>query len=284
MKHFFYFASVILFPFIGFGDIYDCCTFFHETEVLELRLNELNDYVDKFVIVEAGEGFSGLYHEYVFEQIKTQERFSKFINKIIYIKVERPINISSIWHRENYIKNQVMRGLINCNPDDLILFSDVDEFPRGDMIPKLAEAIKITPVIGILQQMYRHFLNRYAGPWIGTVAIRYDWLTTGPVSWRKHHPNGFRSHVAFSGNRELDGVSIPIWEGGWHFTAMAGFDIFQEKRQNWLHWQDSYPKTKEDWRYEVETHPLVSIDDTFPKFVQENLSYLTDRGLIESTH
>ena len=33
--------------------IYDCFTFFNELELLELRLNELADVVDKFVLVEA---------------------------------------------------------------------------------------------------------------------------------------------------------------------------------------------------------------------------------------
>ena len=33
--------------------IYDCFTFFNELDLLEIRLNVLNQYVDKFVIVEA---------------------------------------------------------------------------------------------------------------------------------------------------------------------------------------------------------------------------------------
>ena len=33
--------------------IFDCFTFFNENDLLELRLNYLNDVVDKFIIVEA---------------------------------------------------------------------------------------------------------------------------------------------------------------------------------------------------------------------------------------
>ncbi|TAH23917.1 MAG: hypothetical protein EAZ07_10320, partial [Cytophagales bacterium] len=33
--------------------IYDCFAFFNELELLEIRLNELNNVVDKFVLVEA---------------------------------------------------------------------------------------------------------------------------------------------------------------------------------------------------------------------------------------
>jgi hypothetical protein len=39
--------------------IYDCFTFFNENELLELRLMTLYNTVDYFVIVEAGQTFTG---------------------------------------------------------------------------------------------------------------------------------------------------------------------------------------------------------------------------------
>ena len=39
--------------------IYDCTIFFDETMMYEVRLNILNNYVDKFVIVEATTDHSG---------------------------------------------------------------------------------------------------------------------------------------------------------------------------------------------------------------------------------
>lgn len=282
-------ATVFLFPLVGKSAVYDCFTFFNEIDILEVRLNELYAYVDKFVITEAGEGISGPYHEYVFEQIKDQPRFAKFSDKIIYIKIERPINEKNpdIWFRENYIKNQGWRGLNDCEPNDLILFSDVDEIPRPELISKLAEAIITTPIIGLEQHMYRHFLNRDVGLWIGTVGIRYDWLSDKQCSQpcgKKHRLNDFRSHVCFNGQRELDGASIPIWvNGGWHFSSTGGFKTFLEKTANWSHFQNHAPKTLLGWRNEVDAHPLVPIDDTYPKFVQENIPYLISIGLIEST-
>ena len=40
--------------------IYDCFIFNNETDLLDIRLNILNDYVDYFVIVESLETFTGL--------------------------------------------------------------------------------------------------------------------------------------------------------------------------------------------------------------------------------
>ena len=42
-----------------YGKIYDCFTFFNEFELLEVRLNELYDVVDKFVLVEMAETHQG---------------------------------------------------------------------------------------------------------------------------------------------------------------------------------------------------------------------------------
>ena len=39
--------------------IFDCTTFFNENLMLEVRLNILNKYVDKFVVVEAKYSHSG---------------------------------------------------------------------------------------------------------------------------------------------------------------------------------------------------------------------------------
>ena len=39
--------------------IYDCFGFNDENHLLELRLNELNEYIDYFIIVEFGETHQG---------------------------------------------------------------------------------------------------------------------------------------------------------------------------------------------------------------------------------
>ena len=39
--------------------LYDCCMYFDEDLILDLRLNTLNNYVDKFVIAEATKDHTG---------------------------------------------------------------------------------------------------------------------------------------------------------------------------------------------------------------------------------
>ena len=40
--------------------IYDCFMFNNENDLLEIRLNILNNYVDYFIIIESSETHSGL--------------------------------------------------------------------------------------------------------------------------------------------------------------------------------------------------------------------------------
>ena len=65
-------------------NIYDCIMYFDEDLILELRLNILNEYVDKFVIVEATRDHAGNKKSLNFD-IK---KFPQFENKITYLIVD----------------------------------------------------------------------------------------------------------------------------------------------------------------------------------------------------
>lgn len=66
--------------------IIDSFTFFNELNMLEFRLEELNEYVDYFVLVEATKTFSGNPKPLYFQENK--DRYSKFLHKIIHVVVD----------------------------------------------------------------------------------------------------------------------------------------------------------------------------------------------------
>ena len=55
--------------------------------MLDVRLEELSDYVDYFVLVEANYTHSGNKKPYIYEQNKS--RYDKYNDRIIHIKVDR---------------------------------------------------------------------------------------------------------------------------------------------------------------------------------------------------
>ena len=70
--------------------IFDCFLYCNEDIILDVRLNILNKFVDKFIIVE-----SQYYHNGDFKGLNFNiENFSQFKDKIIYISVlDKPKNI-----------------------------------------------------------------------------------------------------------------------------------------------------------------------------------------------
>ena len=61
--------------------IFDCFTYFNDDLITELRLNILNNYVDKFVIVEATTDHSG--KKDLNFNIKKFEQFEKKLDTLL---------------------------------------------------------------------------------------------------------------------------------------------------------------------------------------------------------
>ena len=125
--------------------IFDCFQFFDENMMLDLRLNILNEYVHKFVIVENSYMHSGKKKEPVFNI----NNFSKFKDKIIYILVDKlpkgmyDINKISEEEMGNRIidntllvehaqRNSITKGLADAAEDDLIIISSLSSRAMGN--------------------------------------------------------------------------------------------------------------------------------------------------------
>ena len=65
--------------------IYDCFMYFDEDLILDLRLNYLSKYVDKFVIVESKYNHKGEKRKLQFDE----KKFKIFSDKIIYIESDK---------------------------------------------------------------------------------------------------------------------------------------------------------------------------------------------------
>ncbi len=79
--------------------VYDCFIFNHELELLEIRLNILDKYVDKFILTEGDTTFSGNPKESIYLQNK--DKFSKWEDKIVHNYINVP-EVESPWDREIY--------------------------------------------------------------------------------------------------------------------------------------------------------------------------------------
>ena len=76
--------------------------------------------------------------------------------------------LGSFWRRENLQRNALEKGYSDCEPDDLIMISDLDEIPN----PENIKEFKSTDKIGCFVQkdfLFKlNFINTTIPNWYGT--------------------------------------------------------------------------------------------------------------------
>jgi len=249
--------------------IYDIFPFFNELDLLEIRLNSLAPYVDKFVLCEMDITHSGKSKRFYFDENK--DRFKDFpITHIMTSDDGRykpePGKLSGdAWRLEHYQRECLMQGLIGCNDDDMVLLSDLDEIPNLEEWSGQEGAFK--------QKTYYYYLNCFTNTylWKGTQAIRYDNIKT-------------LNHLRNNRNRR---PHIPLSDGGWHFSTIGNADQIRYKIESFAHTEldtdefknaledniknlkDPYLRTPRNWKNHKEYKFVVEMPSG-PKWLLEN--------------
>ena len=222
--------------------------FFDEEMLLELRLNTLDKFVDKFVIVESAYTHSGKEKKLIFDINK----YPKFKEKIDYIIVrDLPQGIEQIGNddsnleitnkeimnalrRENFQRNTIKQGLINANDNDWIIISDLDEIPDLSNINFNSINKKI---IFFKQKVFYYKLNLELKTlrWIGSKACKKKYLKS--PQWLRNvkdkiYPK-WRLDIIFSEKR-YNSVFF-LENGGWHFSFVKKPEDIEKKLKSYLH-------------------------------------------------
>jgi len=215
-------------PWLGYHSatmaIYDVFPFFNELDILEIRLNSLYEFVDYFFITEATTTFSGNSKElFLTENLK---KFEKFKEKIIVQVVSDVPNLNPFerdWYQRNQAKNLLGKIL---RDSDFILYGDVDEIPRPELITKaskeLNENIKIAHFAQNLNYYYLN-LRETSGTLLSYIgdydnAIDKKWLGTTISKWA--YAKNFTMTELRNPEHKMFGKRID--DGGWHFSYVGG--------------------------------------------------------------
>ncbi len=228
--------------------IYDCFQFYDEEMLLDLRLNIMHKYVDKFVITEANYMHNGKEKTLLFDINK----FSKFKDKIIYIVVDKPppgilkINDSDSedikgeklilngYKRDNYQRQMADLALKEIEPEDWIIINDIDEIPNLKEVD--FKKIKNKLVIFKQQMFYYKFNLLYpSSPWFGSKACKKKYFVS--PQWlrdlkHKKYPL-WRIDILFS-KKKYNNI-VYVYDGGWHFTNIKSPEDIERKFLNYTH-------------------------------------------------
>lgn len=239
--------------------IWDCCIFFNELELLEIRLHTLDPVVDRFVIIESYETHSGKPKPLYFDENK--ERFQAFQHKIEHVVLSE-FGYDTPTGREHTQRDYILEVLSEASPTDLIHIADIDEIPNPNKMDQ--EGI-------FVQKMYYNYLNLLAPyPWRCSYTRQLQNFNQSPSYYRDQLHAGL-----------YENVNLPfIEDGGWHFTSLGGVERIKAKLDAFLHQEynneevynglEDALKNHTDIFGRGESYQRVPIDSSYPFYIVNN--------------
>jgi beta-1,4-mannosyl-glycoprotein beta-1,4-N-acetylglucosaminyltransferase len=243
--------------------IIDCFTYYNEEELLELRINALNDHVDKFIIMEGNMSYTGIPKP--FSCKTTLEKLGINSDKIDVIEVilpadggVEPSEVDMIYYyrlsktkdtnffaasRERLLRNSLLTVIENYAEDDVFIFSDCDEIIKPDAVNYFASIARIqsdmiikVPMVTLEGRADLRLHNRSTQEPLDTnnvmfVCTKKQLQNCPPFSIRFNIHNVYQE-VFLTEN------GIPIKECGWHFTWMGDADRKIHKLKSFSHHAD----------------------------------------------
>jgi len=261
--------------------IYDCFSYWDEDLLLDFRLNILNEYVDYFVIVEGNKTWQNNNKNFRFNI----NNFSKFKDKIIYIKVDDLPDGDNPYLRENFQRNAIRRGINRADDNDLIIISDLDEIPNPNLIKKFNSKNRFA----VCKQMHFYYkfnlLSKSNPFWYGSRLCIKKFLKS--PQWLRDLK--FKKRPFW----RIDKIRLNniIENGGWHFCNLKTPENLLYKYKNLCETNDPYSfkekiddkflqletvkenvKNKKDIIGRKDEFNKVTLDHNFPKYLLDNIS------------
>lgn len=216
--------------------VYDCFPFYNEFDILDVRLAEVYEHVDKIVLVEATQSHSGRPKPLYFAE--SRQRYQPFMDKIVHVVVDDFPETDNSWVREKYQREQILRGMADSQPDDWIMVSDVDEIPRADFLRFLRETELI--VVGMQMPCF-HFRFNYmnvgglaALVW-GMAVRRFNMTSPNGIRngrFNMMKPDFLKANAGKVGN---------VMHAGWHFSYLGDDAHVRNKLENYAHREYARP-------------------------------------------
>jgi hypothetical protein len=241
--------------------------FSDELDLLELRLAEMADWVDAFVICEASATFAGAPKPLHFKE--NAERFAPWRDKIVHVAVDFPEFLHGHWARDFYQRDMAIGALAGlCAEQDLVIISDADEIVDRRAIEGFDGDFAV-----LRMPLNRFFVNYRSRLEPGERAP-----PAGAI-WRASYLARFGiSHARFALSRR--GADWPgIDQAGWHFSSLGKAAQISGKHRNYAHQEGGSVLHSES---EVERLLLdlqegrlepgwtrTEIDDSFPGYLRQ---------------
>lgn len=197
----------------------DSFLYYNEQELFFLRMQYLNNYVDKFIIVETDTTFSCLDHPAQFDQVfdKLPDDIKR---KIVYhyLKIDRSQFQAGHEHFkdnsryvEREMRNQLARMIRAESQDDWIMMSDLDEIWDPRVLNEAKQLVDQHGKMFFATDMRTAYIDWQMdyGRWPGTRFTRVD-ILPDPIQ-----------QFYMSKKKTWGSFNQVYLEAGWHLTMMG---------------------------------------------------------------
>jgi len=171
--------------------VMDAVIFSIELDILEIRLRELWDVVDKFVVMEADRTFSGKSKPLTLHD--NLERFKWAEDKLVVVSLRNTLKEFPIseFENENKMRREISRAIQSLQPrdGDLIIAGDVDEIPFPHTINLLRVCVGYPRELHLIMRNYVYSFEFY----VDTTNWKPH-ITTYDASFWYHHGKGSATH------------------------------------------------------------------------------------------
>jgi beta-1,4-mannosyl-glycoprotein beta-1,4-N-acetylglucosaminyltransferase len=277
--------------------IIDTFMFDKDFAALKIRLSELYELVDYFIISESSYTHSGIAKP--LNLSKNISQFSEYLDKIIVLTDTKKYLTKNPRIREQIQRNRITKQIkkMNLKCNDLIIHSDCDEIPRASVIRKLVDE----DTNAILRfTNYANFLNLSDGIWERCRVISFKYFKSiqdlrqdifirnaydtrrikWPLLWipdffttRRYFLNIFPKFI-----RPID-LDV-VTNAGWHFNNLLPPEMIITKIKNSSHieWNTVEVRSKAIENYyqgkDIYTSKKLkfeNIDDKYPACIYQNI-------------
>ena len=271
--------------------VFDSFIFFNELDLLEMRLNILNDVVDYFVLTESPFTVSGNEKPLYYQENK--DRFGKFNDKIVHhVTEEIPNDFTHLLEKTKFhvaykdndpygtpmidLPVRFQRALFNRNnsafgiekagatDEDLVITSDADEIINPLLLQDLEWFNPSNHYVAECRAFYYKLNFLYQEDWMGSRLCTWKHLKNTTIDQhRQDHENAHK-----------------IQDAGWHFSFFGNAEDFKLKLASYEHTENNNEQVTSNAAEKIEQglDPLgrknklvtVPLDDSYPEYVLEN--------------
>jgi hypothetical protein len=199
--------------------IVECVLFNDELELLEARFHEGENHVDRWIIIEAVETFSG--QPKALHYLENVERFTRWADRIQ--RVEARLAGAGAWNRERQQRDALVPQLLQLPKDATVALCDGDELIAAKDWPLIEE---MTLEGTVCFPMVQHYFTLC---WSTPDALPPD----GGLMRRSRAARA--GSIPPSVSEWADGQYGLELRTGWHLSCLGGPERLQSKLQSFSH-------------------------------------------------